>query len=189
MHVDWEYNVMGDSWRHHHTNGATTRSYFGEDAGHGARSLYGAQTSSFNDVSVSHWRYIGSDGEYSMHDRARMFNSSGSSTLSKSTVNRGQSVRAEFTVENNGKADVHNVKYGLYISTNDYISKYDRRVGGGSYSTINPADVATHQFQFTAPNDLGANMNYWIGIIIDEDNTISEVGGWNNAAYIGMRTN
>lgn len=197
MHVDWEYNVMGDSWRQHHTNGSETRSYFGEDAGHGARQLYGSQSSAFHDVAVSHWRYIGSDGEYSMHDRTRMFNSAGTSELGKSTVNgeprynvtRGGTVRAEFTIENNGKSNENNVQYGIYVSSNDFISTGDRRVGGGSYGTINPADVATHQFSFTVPNDLAANTNYWVGIVIDENNAISETDGFNNATYIGMRTN
>lgn len=197
MHVDWEYNVMGDAWRHLHANGSETRSYFGEDAGHGARQLYGTQGSSFTDVSVSHWRYIGSDGEYSMHDRTRMFNSAGTSELGKSTVNgeprynvtRGGTVRAEFTIENNGKATVNNVGYGLYISTNDTISTSDRRVGGGSFGSINPADVSTQQFSLTIPNDLAAATNYWVGFIIDENNTITEVDGWNNKAYIGIRTN
>ena len=196
MHVDWEYNVMGDSWRHHHTNGAEARSYFGEDAGHGARQLYGTQSSAYTDVAVSHWRYIGSDGEYSMHDRTRMFNASGSA-LTPSTVNgeprysvsRGTSYRAEFTIENNGKADVNNVGYGIYISTNDTISTYDRRVAGGSNVKINPADVATHHFSYTVPNHHAPNTTNFVGIVIDENNTISETTGANNATYIAIRTN
>lgn len=196
MHVDWEYNVMGDSWRHHHTNGSTTRSYFGEDASHAARVLYGTQNSHFEDVSVSHWRYTGSDGEYSNHDRTRA-RSSGGSILSGRTINgepgyranRGQTIRLEFTIENNGRSTVNNVDYGLYVSTNDYISRYDRRVGGGSYNSIHPADVATHQFTVTLPNDLQRGRAYWVGIIIDESNTVSEVSGWNNASYIPIWIN
>lgn len=196
MHVDTEYNVMGDSWRHHHTNGATARSYFGEDASSGARALYGTQSSSFNDVSVSHWRYTGSDGEYSTHGRTRMFTSAGSA-MSPSIVSgeprynvvRGQRYRAEFSIENNGKSTVSNIRYGIYISTNDTISTYDTRVGGGSYSSIHPGGVSTNQFSFTVPTSLSGNRNYWVGVLIDEDNTLSEVSGSNNATYIGMRTN
>ncbi len=196
MHVDTEYNIMGDAWRHHHTNGATARSYFGEDGGAGARALYGAQGGAFNDVSVSHWRYTGSDGEYSTHDRTRLF-TSGGSAMTPSTVSgeprynvvRGRRYRAEFTVENNGKSTVSNIGYGIYISTNDTISTFDTRVGGGSYSSIHPGNVATHQFSFTVPTTLSANRNYWVGVVIDENNTLSEVSGSNNATYIGLRTN
>ncbi len=195
MHVNSEYNIMGDAWRHHHTNGSEARSYFGEDAGHGARHLYGARAGAFNDVAVSHWRRIGASGEYSSHDRTRMFNAAGTALTPtivngepRYTVNRGETVRAEFTIENNGKANVNNVRYGIYISTNDFISTLDRRVGGGSYATINPADVATHLFTFTVPNDLSANTNYWVGIVIDENNMVAETDGFNNATYIGIRT-
>lgn len=196
MHVNSEYNVMGDAWRHHHTNGAEARSYFGEDAGHGARQLYGARNGTFNDVAASHWRRTGADGEYSTHGRTRMFNNAGNTLTPimingepRYTVARGATVRAEFTIENNGKSDVSNVGYGIYISTNDTISMGDRRVGGGSYGTITPADVATHQFAFTVPNDLAPNTNYWVGIVMDEANTVPEIDGNNNATYIAIRTN
>ena len=196
MHVNSEYNVMGDSWRHHATNGAEARSYFGEDAGRGAVQLYGARTGTFNDVAAVHWRRTGADGEYSSHGRTRMFNSAGTAlnpvTVGgepRYTVNRGSNVRAEFTIENNGKATVSNVGYGIYISTNDTISTFDRRVGGGSYASINADNVATHQFSFTVPANLAANTNYWVGIVMDEANTISEIDSFNNATYIAIRTN
>lgn len=195
MHVNSEYNIMGDSWRHHATNGATARTYFGEDASRGARILYGTQSSAFNDVGVSHWRRTGASGEYSSHGRTRIRNQTNTADLSTVGVNgetgyrvsRGQTVQAEFTIENNGKSDASNVKYGLYVSTNDTISTLDRRIGGGSYGTINPSNPDTQLLQVTIPADLTLNTNYWLGMIIDEDNAISEVTGNNNAAYIPIR--
>ncbi|ANV88343.1 CARDB domain-containing protein [Picosynechococcus sp. PCC 7117] len=195
MHVNWEYNVMGDSWRHHHTNGATARTYFGEDASHGSRVLYGSQNSTFNDVSASHWRRTGASGEYSSHGRVRIRNASNTATLSGITiagepgyrVNRGSTVRPEFTIENNGKQTHNNVSYGIYISTNDYISYGDTRIGGGSFGSIHPADVYTTTIPVTIPSNLNPGQNYWLGIIVDENNTISEVSGSNNRAYIPIR--
>ncbi|MDH5548033.1 MAG: hypothetical protein OEZ43_20845 [Gammaproteobacteria bacterium] len=195
MHVNWEYNVMGDNWRHHHTNGGTARTYLGEDASHGARVLYGTQGSSFNDVSVAHWRRTGADGEYSTHGRVRVRNNANTATLTGITINgepgyrvtRGTTVRPEFTIENNGKSTQNNVTFGIYVSSNDFISYSDRRIGGGTFGSIHPADVATLTIPVNIPNDLNAGQNYWLGIIIDEDNDIAEVDGDNNRAYIPIR--
>ena len=195
MHVSAEYNIMGDSWRHHVTNGATASTYFGEDASRGSRILYGAQSSAFNDVGVSHWRRTGESGEYSSHGRTRIRNQTDTSDLPTVTVNgetgyrvsRNLVVQAEFTIENNGKADVNNVRYGMYLSTNDTISTADRRLGGGSFGTINPSDPSTQRLQVTIPADAALNTNYWLGMIIDDNDTVSEVTGSNNAAYIPIR--
>lgn len=195
MHVNWEYNIMGDSWRHHHANGGSAISYFGEDASHGARVLYGSQSSSFNDVSASHWRRTGASGEYSTHDRVRVRNSANTGTLASITiagepgyrVNRGSVVRPEFTIENNGKQTHSNVTFGVYVSTNDFISYSDTRIGGGTFGSLHPADVATTTIPVIIPNFLNAGQNYWLGIIVDEDNDINEVNGSNNRAYIPIR--
>lgn len=195
MHVNWEYNVMGDSWRHHHTNGGSAITNFGEDASHGARVLYGSQSSSFNDVSASHWRRTGASGEYSSHDRVRVRNSANTGTLTGITiagepgyqVNRGSVVRPEFTIENNGKQTHSNVTFGIYVSTNDFISYSDTRIGGGNFGSIHPADALTTTVPVIIPNYLNAGQNYWLGIIVDEDNDINEVNGSNNRAYIPIR--
>jgi len=195
MHVASEYNVMGDSWRHYHTNGTSAIPYFGEDASRGARVLYGDQASAFSDVSASHWRRIGDDGEYSSHDRVRVRNSANNATLPPITiksepgyiVNRGSAVRPEFTIENNGKQTHANVTFGIYVSTDDFISYSDRRIGGGSFGSLHPDDVLTTTILVTIPNDLTAGQNYWLGIIVDEDNSIAEINGANNRAYIPIR--
>lgn len=195
MHVNWEYNVMGDSWRHHHANGSQADIYFGEDASHGSRVLYGNQNSAFNDVSVAHWRRTGADGEYSSHDRVRVRNNANTATLTGITiagepgfrVTRGTTVRPEFTLENNGKSTQSNIGFGIYVSSNDFISTSDRRIGGGTFGSLSPDDVHTTTLPVAIPNDLVVGQNYWLGIIIDEDNAISEVNESNNRTYIPIR--
>lgn len=195
MHVNWEYNVMGDSWRHHHTNGATASIYFGEDASEGSRVLYGNQAGTFNDVGVVHWRRTGASGEYSSHDRVRIRNNANTANLTAITiagepgfrVTRGTTVRPEFTLENNGKTTQTNISFGMYISTNDFISTGDRRIGGGTFGSLSSDDVHTTTIATAIPGDLIVGQNYWLGIIIDEDNSISEVNGANNMTYIPIR--
>ena len=88
-----------------------------------------------------------------------------------------------------GKQTHNNVSYGIYISTNDYISYGDTRIGGGSFGSIHPADVYTTTIPVTIPNNLNPGQNYWLGIIVHENNTINEVSGTNNRAYIPIRVN
>ncbi|MBB5519875.1 hypothetical protein FHS62_002702 [Amphiplicatus metriothermophilus] len=192
-HVNYEYNVMGTDFEHIHVNGSNARAYGGEDVADGMVFLYGARSGAWEDVGVVHWRYSGASGEYSDHRKTRIFNSSMGNlptvTINGETgyrVNRGQTVRAEFTYENNGKSYQSNVKVGYYVSTNDLITTYDRRIGGSTF-TLGRNDVYTTTKTLVIPNDLSANTNYWLGVIVDEDNSISEAVGWNNAAYIPIR--
>jgi subtilase family serine protease len=41
----------------------------------------------------------------------------------------------------------------------------------------------------TIPSDLTSGINYWLGVIIDEDDRIAEMVEWNNATYLPMRSN
>jgi hypothetical protein len=106
-------------------------------------------------------------------------------------VNPGQTVKAEFTVENNGKNTHYDITYGIYLSTNDYIAKCcaDVRLRGGTLGSMHPANPWTGQFTVTLPDDLVSGQTYWLGLVIDEDNSISEKSGVNNATYIPIRVN
>lgn len=190
MHVTEEYNIMGDSWRHLHTNGSTTKSYFGEDAARGLIRLYGARSGAWEDLSVSHYRRIGDDGEYSTHAKTIMTTMGGIELPDRTVrgqdayeVDPGDQVKVQFTLENNGKTTHSGVAYGLYVSTNDYITRSDRRLRGGTAS-LHPEDVYTTEFTITIPSDLTPGRDYYVGIIIDEDYGVSETSGWNNATYV-----
>ena len=200
MHVNTEYNIMGDSWEFMITQNGKTRSYFGEDASKGARQVYGTQNSWYRDLSVSHFRYTGVSGEYSAHARTRVFKKHGTKWQVVTPyggirnhpvnepiwgVSRGDRIRFEFTVENNGKQTETNVRGGIYISTNDWISTSDRRISTHTWNTIAAQGAAyTFTYEITIPNDLDQNRAYWVGYIIDDNNQIHEKTGKNNAAYI-----
>ena len=200
MHVNAEYNIMGDSWDHMITQNGKTRSYFGEDASKGARQLYGTQNTWYRDLSVSHFRYTGVSGEYSTHDRTRVIRKNGGNWLvispyggvSNNPVNeliwpvsRGDRIKFEFTVENNGKQTENNVRGGIYISTNDWISTSDRQIHTHTWDSIAAQGAAyTFTYEITIPNDLDQGRAYWVGFIIDDNNQIHEKTGNNNAAYI-----
>ena len=192
-HVNYEYNVMGTDFEHIHVNDSNARAYMGEDTTDGIVALYGVRSGGWEDIAVAHWRYSGASGEYSDHRKTRLFSSSGGNlptfTVNNETgyrVTRGQTVRAEFTYENNGKNYQDNVKAGYYISTNDYITTSDQRVGGSTFD-LGRNQVYTTTKTLTIPNNLSTNRNYWLGVVIDEDNAISEAVGWNNATYIPIR--
>jgi hypothetical protein len=192
-HVNTEYNIMGTDFEHIHVNGSTATAYTGEDAADGAVFLYGDR--SWEDVGVVHWKYSGASGEYSDHTKTVIYNTSGS-VLSTVTVagetgyrvNRGQTVRVEFTYENMGAHTQNGIATGYFISTNDLITTFDRRIGGATWN-LSRGDVLTTTVDVVIPNDLTSGTNYWIGVVIDENNAISENVEINNATYIPIRVN
>ena len=192
-HENRTYNVMGEDYSHVHVNGSKAHVYVGEDAANGVVFLYGGNRSSWEDVGVVHWKYSHASGEYSRHKRTRVYSSTGGS-LSTYRVNGevgyrvrpGQEIQAEFTYENNGKNFQSAVKIGYFISTNDLISTSDQRIGGLTLN-LHRGVVYTVTKTLTIPRALTTNKNYWLGAIIDEDDSVAEAVEWNNATYIPLR--
>ncbi len=194
-HENDEYNIMGRDFEHLYANGSTASGYLGEDAADATVALYGLRSGAFEDVALVHWRWSGRSGEYSDHDRTRLFSCSGLE-LPRTTiggepgyrVNRGQCVQLELTYENNGRAFQSGIAARYYISTNDYISTFDRQIGVGNWN-LGRAQVATTRVTLTVPNDLTPARNYWIGGVLDPNNAIREFNESNNATYIPIRIN
>lgn len=191
QHEGDEYNVMGFDYTHIHANGSSAKAYLGEDSAYGISNIYGYYPDSYEDLSVTHWKYAGSaiDG-YSVHDRTRIFDSSGNSLGFYSDsgepryiVNRGQTVQVEFTYENNGK-NIQNTTADMYISTNDYISRSDTSLGR-YFLTIDRGNVYTSTYNVTIPSNLTPG-KYHVGVLLDGDRTVSEMRENNNATYIGV---
>jgi hypothetical protein len=193
LHVNTIYNVMGQDWNHIHTNAGIARNYPGEDASNGAVFLYGLYSPPINDLSVVHWKRLGSNGEYSTHTRTQMYNTAGALLSSfndagepRYRVNRGQQVQIELTYENDGAA-TQTVGVGYYISTNDNISTVDRLIATASYTLARDIPL-TSKSTVTIPSDLALG-NYYIGAIVDRTNAVSEQYENNNSAYIAIQVN
>lgn len=193
-HVNTEYNVMGSDYNHVHTNGNTVNAYIGEDTGDGMSFLYGNWAAGPNDTAVVHWRHLGASGEYSTHQRTRMYTSGGVllpfTTVGgepRYQVKKGQSVKVEFTYENNGKGTLNDVLVRYYISTNSTISTTDTQIASMTFTTFSRADVSNTLKTVTIPSTLTVNTNYWLGAIINPLSTIAENDRSNNATYISIR--
>lgn len=189
-HVNYNYNVLGTDWTHIHVNGSSARSYVGEDATRGAVHLYG--TEARQDVGVTQWKYGSASGEYSSHVRTVLRNSSGALISSsivggepRYNVSPGQVVRIEFTYENNG-SQTQGVNVGVYLSTNNLITTVDSKIANIGL-TLAPDVVYTRQDTITIPASLPSGSNRWIGVIVDDNNAVSEFVEANNATYIPIR--
>jgi len=192
QHHDDEYNVMGDSQRHLHANGNVVRAYPGEDAIGGLTSLY-EEDLGHEDVSVTHWKWVGRNEEYSRHGRTQIFSEDNFATELETTevddetgflVDNGQEIWVQFSYENNGSS-TQEADVGFYLSTNNLISTWDERLSGRTLTLVQN-DVYTKRHRVRLPNDLDPDTDYWIGAIVDEDDEIDEVVEWNNATYIGI---
>ena len=195
-HESDEYNIMGQDWTHIHANGATCRSCLGEDASSAAVALYGlASGGSFQDLSVTLFKWLGRSGEYSTHQLCRMFTGSGGSLSSTAfngqrryNVSRSTSYQVEFTYENNGE-NTQSFNVGFYISTNSTISTSDTRFATRRIDSMGRGDVFTSRTTVTIPSNLTSGVTYYLGVIVDYDNALTEVDGSNNAAYHIIRIN
>jgi len=192
-HENRYYNIMGSDWTHVHTNAGIATNYPGEDASNGAVSLYGLYSTPLEELSVSHWKWLGTSGEYSTHTRTEMYNTSGA-VLSSFTdagepiynVNRGQQVQIELTYENNG-ANTKSFQVGFYISTNDNITTSDSFLGEAPY-TLAKDTPYTAKNTVTIPSNLTPG-KYYIGAIVDKNNVVGEVYEDNNSTYIPIKVN
>lgn len=195
-HTANRYNIMGQDWTHIHANGSTAAAYIGEDATAGLVAVYGLWANAYEDLGVVHWRWTGSSGGYSTHDRTRLLNCSTGKPLATYTttpepvykVNKGQCVKLELTYENMGKTNPLSTKVGYYVSTDDTITTLDTFLSTKSF-TLYRDTVDTETKRLTIPSNLSSGKNYWVGAIVDYTNAIAEIDEVNNATYVGIRVN
>ncbi len=190
-HENRWYNMMGTDFTHLWANGSTAHGYPGEDLSNALVFMYGLWNSPYEDTHVSHWKYSGTSGEYSAHERTVVYNTSGGmlpvTTVNNErghVVNRGQQVRVEFTYENSGKT-TQTVPLRYVLSSNRTISTADTTLGSGSV-TLGRNTPYTTTGTVTIPSNTVPG-NYWIGVIADPNSTISDNQRYNNATYIPVR--
>ncbi|WP_417445348.1 hypothetical protein [Kangiella sp.] len=194
-HENGRYSIMGQDWDHIHRNYVYALAYMGEDANYGLRQLYGNNAGNIQDVGLVHWKYSGASGAYSSHIRTKLYNTSGVE-LPYTTVNgerrynvsKGQQVRMELTYENNGESGQAPTIY-YYVSTNNFISTADTLIASTSFALQPEGSVYTSTRTVTIPSTLNSGQNYFLGGLLDPNNTIAEVEESNNATYIPIRVN
>lgn len=196
LHTLETYGVMGDARQHNNTNGSKSRTYLGEDGGNGLVDLYGIASGDIQDLAVSHWKFLsaGDDpiDDYSTHTRTRVYNLAGNVIQNTETVNgekryrvqKGQTIKVEFTYENNGKSTLY-VNVAYYLSGNNTISTADLPLGTRVLH-LGRNTVYTTTTTVTIPNWIPSGY-YYVGAIIDSNNLIAEKSGANNASYVGIR--
>jgi len=192
-HEDRYYNVMGDAKRYMTlwTCPGTDRveALAGEDAGVGLVQQYGSASRYLkNDLSVTHWKYAGSDGEYSEHEFVRVHPhvSSGAfyGEMLRYDVTRGETYEFEFTYENNGLDTQYNVEIEYVVSTNDKISTHDIPLLTTSTWDIAPNHPFTLGIDLTIPTKLKVGQTYFIGVIVDCNDEIKEFKETNNTSFV-----
>lgn len=193
-HVNSIYNIMGTDGTHVTANGGIFRAYVGEDAIEGQVFLYGENAGAGADLSVSHWKYGWADGEYSAHIDTEIFPPGGNVRVAINgtrlqgrqvyRVKRGQPYDTEFTYENNGVADEDGVDVGFYISTDATITTADRKVRSFKIGKIGRGLPGTWRNRVDIPADLIAGQVYYLGVIIDSDDSTGELVEQNNAAFL-----
>lgn len=192
-HNNYNYNIMGDDFTHLHVNGPLARGYMGEDISAGMLAHYGPKPA-WEDLSVSHWRYIGRNGEYSMHGKVDIIGAGGVLPTrfidgeDHFEVTPGQWLFPRFTYENTGINCHTRVLVGFYLSTNDSISTSDRRIGETRVNLC-PRAPDTRTVFVRLPSDIPAGP-LWLGTIVNDDRAVTgERSTANNATYIPLWVN
>jgi hypothetical protein len=193
QHVSYRYSVMGSDFSHVHVNGSRISAYVGDDTSGGLIFLYGNNSKTWEDLSVTHWKYLGKKGEYSTHQRTKLYDASGAE-LRKVQINNetgyivdlGQVVQPEFTFENNGKSSQSNIPIAYFISTDDTIDNGDRKIADALLSKPRDDQPFTATFSVTIPTNLTRGQNYWLGVFVDNQKKLAEKVE-ENATYIPIQ--
>jgi hypothetical protein len=99
-------------------------------------------------------------------------------------VNPGDSVQIWRQIKNNGKLESGAFNYSLYLSSDANITTGDYLVGNYSYMSLGSYVTTSLNITATIPSTMPAGDYYW-GLIVDAENTISENSESNNALTYG----
>ncbi len=187
-HEAFRYNIMGADWTHIHANGNTATAYMGEDACAGLVDLYG-EYEYHEDLGVAHWRRSGRSGEYSLHDRAEIwddtFHLMTPTTLAGEpyyTMDKGGYYVLRFQLENMG-GDSQTTDLSFRLSTNSMITSWDREIRRVDNRSVTPDRPYYAFYAVDIPEDISTR-DYWIGVIVDPDGDLWETREDNNATYV-----
>lgn len=195
QHDNDVFSIMGRSWTAITANAQHTDTTVSEDSTQGLISVYGPRggvVSTFQDLSVTHWKWTGTSGDYSVHGRTSITPTAGGALPMyadfepRYQVSAGQALTVEQTVENHGIAS-HTFQVRWYLSTNYLISTSDTLL---ATSTMIKGVGGPHTWtrNVVLPANL-ASGTYWIGVVVDTQNAVAERNeNNNNEAYIAAIT-
>jgi len=199
MHENRLYNIMGEDWTHVNLFGTTLIPTLGEDATTGLVRIYGANSTVRPDVAVSNYKYLGVSGEYSTHQRTTLRAAITGETAIAFTdpldpiepnqlsfyVKAAQLITVEFTFENNGPTSLPRTMSHIVLSDNRTISSRDRFLQAQAIP-MSKDRPTTRTFLIRLPADLVPGQRYYVGAIIDAENTLIEATKRNNTSYIPL---
>jgi len=150
----------------YHGGSAVYRHHPTPDDAEGARAQYPFPANSERDAALTNHEMSGACGSQIWRNNSDV-----------TTVSPGDTTDVEYTVENLGNVGI-NFSAGIYLSTNEYISKYDTYLRGFGYYL--PAHFAWERDKtVTIPASVAPGM-YYIGVVVDGDNELAEARESNN---------
>jgi hypothetical protein len=197
QHENSVYNIMGQDWTHVNRFATMLIPSLGEDVNVGLMRLYGPNPSVRPDLTVTNFKYSGSNGEYSTHSRTELKAAITGETVTRVAdplnttepnqdlywVKPGQLITVEFTFENDGRDSITSANAQLLFSTNRTITTADRPL----LTQRIPMRIdrpLTRTFLIRVPAEAVPATHAYIGVIVDSDNAVAEAREINNTSYI-----
>jgi Matrixin len=131
----------------------------------GARFMYFDGTSE-TDIAGSVFSSIGGDNPAAL-------------VTSPESATRGSPIRIQFTFSNLSTPYTQTFNIGFYLSSNDFISKFDRLLGTNTGAWGDPGFTGSFFRSLTIPADVAPGQ-YWLGFIVDNAQGTSESSESNN---------
>lgn len=193
--VNGYYSLMNNSAinAHFQTNGDYARSYVGEDTIDGALDIYGSRYMwTSRNVGATHWKY---DAETEKHKKTAVYNQFQEILPTKAVngeghfkVTRGQTHLVEFTYENLTYYDA-TVDVGIYISSNDNITRNDRLLKVVNDVQLVMNKPTTTKTSIVIPADLEGDKAYYVGAIVNYNfELVHSNNSDDDAAYLPIFT-
>lgn len=193
-------------------NGDTVEPYIGQDTASGLIALHGLAKTAKEEVSVNHWQYgekiaASSNSFFSVHWRTKLLDEH-QQELSKVCpyqkpdiqgalikdcpepiyqVSNGQTVYLNLSYENAGKSPSIKVKANYYLSTDNHIDTNDQLLKTQNLTLKRNTKPSSQTTKLSIPNNATNGDTYWLGCILDPDNTLQESNKANNATYLAIK--
>jgi len=152
----------------------------GVDANFGTR----LNTNKFNDINT----WLSQDATSPPNDKAELLIRDDFTYISDTKVISGQSYFIiYYEVENTGTKMATNFNVNFYASEDTSISSSDYLIGISTITSLNALDYAFTDWEGAFPTSIPSG-KYYIGWIIDKENTVDEFNENNNVGFINSET-